>query len=218
MNAGTLSMITYVSIAILIFSGWWRSLLRRIQLSRTVVVSWLTLFVMASLIHLSPANAFTVNLGFPFMVAFVYVCWRKAPSEQHLTMFSTVTLSGSVCYFIREIAMIDPALLLFPAMWLQAVVTLLLVVMAIRGIWGQIAVLCGGITLGYTMSLFGHMRAMPMVLLGDGAFFDLLWLTFSGLLVIDGLVQTVKRWTKPLRSNRGCRAFTVASQRKSRYD
>lgn len=218
MNAGIMSIIIYVSMVILVLSGWWATLLEQLQWHRTTFVAWLTLFVVASFICISPVSSLTVNVGLLFLAVLFCVCWRKTPPLQHLAMFSTVTLTGSVCYLIREIALLDPALLILPDIWLQAVVTLLLVAMTVRGIREQLAVASGGLTLGYLLSLLAHIREMPTIVLGDGAFFDLVWGSFASLIVMHGCLQAVKKYGRRLSLKRIFSAFTVASQRKSRYD
>lgn len=216
MNPGTLSIIIYIISITLVCSGWWDVLLQQLSLRRKVFVGGLTLFIVMSQVNL-PVGQLTVNSGFICVAAVTCYSFSKTKTSQRLMLFSTITLSGAASYLIREMAIIDPVLLLLPAMWLQVMVIFMLVAMTVRGVWEGAALLSGGLTLGYTLSLLYHLQQMPVRSFGDPAFFDLLWVGFLGLIMMDGIARKLKKNGR-LRLKRSNGSLIVASDRKSRYD
>lgn len=198
MNPGILSVIQYVITVVLLLTGWWTQLLQALNIRCGTLTGWLTLFIVVSQVDIPLTHKLNVNAGFVFIVAAAVFSWRKTDTDQRLMLFSTIALTASSCYFIREMSVIDPALLLLPAPWLQVGVVLLLAGMSVKGVWERTALVTGGLTAGYALSVFRHLHQLTVWSFGTPAFFDLFWSCLIGLLVIENMSRGLT-WGPSLR-------------------
>lgn len=189
MIPGTISIILYVIMVVLLATGWWSRALASLSLRRMSAIAWLTIGFTASWITFSPHERVQINFGFGFVLFIAGYGWGKTSLSHRLMLFATIIFAGSVCYFIHEMAIIDPALLILPASTLQAGVVLVLAGMSLTGLWPRFALLTGGLTAGYLLSLFRHLNDIPTWHFGDLRFFDLFWVCFIGLLIMESVTR-----------------------------
>lgn len=119
---------------------------------------------------------------------------------------------------MRELAIIDPALLPLPAMWLQVITVLLLASLMARGIWERIALFSGGLSLGYLLFVLRHLKQFPVWMFGEPAFFDLFWVSLLGTVLVDGIERWMREAGHKFQLEESRESWLVATKRKSRYD
>lgn len=196
MNPGILSVIQYAIMMTLFLTGWWDRLLQQLHIRRITLIGWLTISIVASRLTIPLTEKVNVSAGFVFVLMAALYSWEKTKAGHGTMLFATTVLTGSVCYFIREISVIDPALLLLSSEWLQAGVFFLLAGLSVKGIWQRIALLTGGLTVGYVLSLWRHLYEMQVLTIGEPAFFDLIWTCLLGLFIMESFPKIVTwgRW------------------------
>lgn len=189
MIPGTISILLYVIMVVLLITGWWSRVLALLSMHRMPAIVWLTIWFTASWLTLSPHQRVQINLGFGLVLFVACYCWGKTPLHHRPMLFATIVLTGSMCYFIREMVIIDPALLMLPASSLQAGIVLLLAGTSFTGIWPRLALLTGGLSGGYLLSLFRHLHDIPTWHFGDLRFFDMFWSCFMMLLIMESVTR-----------------------------
>lgn len=196
MNPGVLSVILYAITMTLLLTGWWDQLLLRLNIRRMTLIGWFTIAIIASRLTFFITEEINVNLGFVFVLSAAVYCWGKTTTGYGAMLFGATVFTGSVCYFIREISVVDPALLLLPSGWLQAGVLFLLAGVSVRSLWERMALMTGGITAGYLLSLWHHLGELPVWTFGEPAFFDLVWSCLLGLLIMESIPHVAMwgRW------------------------
>ena len=196
MHPGFLSVTLYFIAMTLLSTGWWGSLLKRNDIQRRALIAFLTTCFFSGWITIPVAETMNVGGAWGLALGTAVYGWRKTDPEQRPMLFAATVLMTAVCYFIREVAVIDPALLFLPADWLQAGALFLLASTSLKGFWGRVVLVTGGVTSGYTLSLLRHAHELAVMSFGDLALYDLLSVCLFGLTLMESIspVSVGGRW------------------------
>lgn len=191
MNDGILAWIVYVIMVTLLSTGWWVRLRQQMSISPRLFLIILTVGILLNQIYISVWDHFTLHVGLCFALWVTVVCWRKTTDP--FLMVSAIVLAGSFCYFVREMTMMDPALMLVPDEWLQTITLLLLAFTTLSTPWQRMTMLCGGICLGYGLSLLRHFSQLTERSFGNESLSDLLWVSLFIFFCFQSVPWSLKK-------------------------
>lgn len=189
-----MSFIQYAVTLTLVVTGWWGNVIRQLCLRRGFLIRWLTVWFFFCCVQVSLGERWTANLGFCFTLAVLIFGWYKTENKYDAALTRTILCGASFCFFVQELAVLDPALLFVPPYVFQSA-ALYFFTVALPSIWPRIVCFIGSVQLGYTLWVVFHKGEFIRPSLGDDVFSELLWTSVLTFFVMESVREALlNRW------------------------
>ncbi len=192
---GILSNILSIVFIILIFSGWfdWYFVKKEnLYLKNTfLAVGVLAFFFTFVTIPIPNLNWKLSIGGFVFPMVFYFWIWLKISSEEKLQLFASTILLSAIYFLIKELIRLDPILLFWEQNLEIAFILSIVIVTVSLQLTHRLILVFGSHVFGEFIFHFHHRHFNYPLILGDGGFRDLLWLSVIDIMVLHLVLQWV---------------------------
>ena len=206
-QAGIMTNILSIIFIILIFSGWldWYfkkdNRVTKNAIIRISVVAFFSIFITIPVPYLN----WDINVGgYLFPLLLYFWLWLKIKPEEKLQLFASTILLAAIFFLIKELIRLDPILLF----WKQNIEIPLIISVIILSVassfFHRFLLAIGSHVFGEFIFHFHHRNYDYALVLGDGAFRDLLWMATINIIVLHvalqwfmsriGIKKSIKIW------------------------
>lgn len=197
-NPGIIANFIILLIIILIITDWFTPLVK--DYGKKIVI----IYLLASFIFFYTAipinEKWNINVGgyiFPALIYF-FILFKKV--KQDIVYVSTATiLLGSSYFLFKELVRLDPILLFWDELYEFTLFILIITLVTASKLTHRIALLMGGLLLGELLFNLRHHNNFLVITLGDAKFRDLLWFSFSQLVILNYLLKWANNIYKKVR-------------------
>lgn len=190
MVAGTLAVLSCVSLAVLIQTDWFSGLEQALKMKRQGLVLGLLAETALFRVELPVGEVLRIQAGMLLMIPFLirlWKQWRRVPMD----LFPTVFLAGSILFLLRELYWLDP---MFNWSGIRGWVigaTTGMALLSSRRLHVRLTVGAGGLWMAEWMALFLHRNEINPVVFGNPEALDAFWISLTAILIVHyALLQT----------------------------
>jgi len=174
LNAGTIALLVYLIVMILLCSGW-----REIFISSLTYRScmlFMILFPITSLFTIPMHSTMSLNAGVVVLVVTAVYCFDKLKPWYRKIYVLTVTLLIGVVYALfGHFVMMDPIFIWVSSRWDPVIVSVACVLLAVQTIEEQLIIITVGFLLGD--AIMQGMTGGVGITLGSAAWYDVWWIS-----------------------------------------
>jgi len=189
---GVYSNLIIIGMAILIISGWFSTLVDKFGTPKKTASLIIIILVMIPF-DVSLTNGIIINVGgfiLPFIIYFFF--WLQMTTPQRIHIFSATILLGASFFLMRELFRLDPILLFWDEKYQIPLFMTILAFIVDTELFRRILLIVGGNLLGELTFSFRNQEVMNEIVLGDGHFRDLLWISIITITTFHYVTQTLK--------------------------
>lgn len=197
MVAGTLSMLSCLSLAVLIQTGWFSGLEKSLKLKKEWLVLGLLLESLLLWVELPPEGNVRMHAGMILFIPFLYYLYQRV-EEERIPLFLSVLFTGSFTFFLQELYRFESAMAWSGLRSLGLLVITGLAFVSSSCLAGKLVVAMGGLCFSEGLHVLLHQNEMNPVFFGDPSFLDLLWMTFVVILVSHSALPHVRMWIRTI--------------------
>ncbi|MBO8170677.1 MAG: hypothetical protein H0Z33_02180 [Bacillaceae bacterium] len=192
MNPGYLSFLSYWFVFIFIWIGLLSPFLNQIQIKKRYfylifLVSWIGTFF-----NIPIYEKLQINVGgyaVPFLLA-MWI-WTRENEQHRAHLFSVGALIGASVLLVRGMIRLDPVIMIVDEMYMVAILTGFLSLIAVRRYIHHVFVITMGLFVEQILYTWYFWDKLNVVVLGNAAFRDTwwmsLWLAGTGQLLLSGI-------------------------------
>ena len=191
-HAGIMTNILSIIFIILIFSGWldWYfkkdNIVTKNVILRISVIAFFSIFITIPVPYLN----WDINVGgYLFPLLLYFWLWLKIKPEEKLQLFASTILLAAIFFLIKELIRLDPILLFWKQNIEIPLVISVIILSVASSFFHRFLLAIGSLVFGEFIFHFHHRYYDYALILGDGAFRDLLWISTINIIVLHIALQ-----------------------------
>lgn len=176
---GSIALVTALSLAVLVQTGWFQGLDRDLTASRRIAGLFLLLQGSLTFVYVS-VGGWEVHIGTLLWLILFPFLWRGVQREVAVTLLAALMMTGSVLLFLQEWFWLKPSTWWdAPGTWLA--VTLPAATVIASRLSERLLVGTGGVMLSELLRLLIHRKELSPIVLGETDWLDRFWLVVTGI-------------------------------------
>lgn len=187
MNSGTISLLLFLIVFILLVSGWKEVFIK--PFSSQVCILFMLSWLICRFTNFFLSPNVEMNLSIVVILAALPFWFRRINSNYRRIYVVTVTvLIGMVYALFGHLVLVDPILMWLSPNWDPALVMIVCVCIAVQLAWEQLFVISAGLLLGDILVQV-LMPPSSLLQIGSSAWYDQWWFILVAVRLIAGLLE-----------------------------